>query len=54
MGGYVVRDGAPYLLTVLGWRGRQIAEAIAIVNPDKLRRFHDAWSASVGPGATRH
>jgi RNA polymerase sigma-70 factor (ECF subfamily) len=42
-GAYVVRDGEPYLLTVLNWRDRQVAEAIAIVNPDKLRHFHDSW-----------
>jgi RNA polymerase sigma-70 factor (ECF subfamily) len=42
-GAYVVRDGEPYLMTVLNWRDRQVAEAIAIVNPDKLRHFHDAW-----------
>ncbi len=40
---YVVRDGEPLLLTVLSWRGRQVAEAIAIVNPDKLRHFHREW-----------
>lgn len=44
-GAYVVRDGGPYLLTVLIWRDRQVAEAIAIVNPDKLRHFHDSWRA---------
>jgi RNA polymerase sigma-70 factor (ECF subfamily) len=44
-GAYVVRDGEPYLLTVLNWRDRKVAEAIAIVNPDKLRHFHDSWSA---------
>jgi RNA polymerase sigma-70 factor (ECF subfamily) len=40
-GAYVVRDGEPYLLTVLGWRDVKVAEALAIVNPDKLRHFHD-------------
>jgi RNA polymerase sigma-70 factor (ECF subfamily) len=40
-GAYVVRDGEPYLLTVLGWRDGKVAEALAIVNPDKLRHFHD-------------
>jgi RNA polymerase sigma-70 factor (ECF subfamily) len=45
-GAYVVRGGEPYLLTVLNWRDRQVAEAIAIVNPDKLRHFHDSWIAS--------
>jgi RNA polymerase sigma-70 factor (ECF subfamily) len=44
LGAYVVRDGEPYLLTVLNWRHRKVAEAIAIVNPDKLRRFHGSWS----------
>ena len=42
-GAFVVRDDAPYLLTVLAWRGDQVAEAIAIVNPDKLRSFHAHW-----------
>ncbi len=45
-GAYVVRDGEPYLLTVLNWRDRQVAEAIAIVNPDKLRHFHESWRAA--------
>ncbi len=44
-GAYVVRDGEPYLLTVLGWRDGKVAEAIAIVNPDKLRHFHASWTA---------
>jgi len=43
-GSYVVRDGRPLLLTVLSWRGTQVAEAIAIVNPDKLRHFHSEWT----------
>ncbi len=45
LGSYVVRNGAPFLLTVLGWRGRQVVEALAIVNPAKLRRFHQEWLA---------
>jgi RNA polymerase sigma-70 factor, ECF subfamily len=45
LGSYVVRDGAPFLLTVFGWRGCQVAEALAIVNPAKLRRFHVEWLA---------
>jgi RNA polymerase sigma-70 factor (ECF subfamily) len=45
-GAYVLRDGKPYLLTVLNWRERQVAEAIAIVNPDKLRHFHEWWTAT--------
>ena len=47
-GAYVVRDGEPYLLTVLNWRDRQVAEAMAIVNPHKLRHFHDSWLAADG------
>jgi RNA polymerase sigma-70 factor (ECF subfamily) len=49
-GAYVVRNGEPYLLTVLNWRGRQVAEAIAIVNPDKLRHFHESWRAGQSAG----
>jgi RNA polymerase sigma-70 factor (ECF subfamily) len=48
-GAYVVRDREPYLLTVLTWSDRQVAEAIAIVNPDKLRHFHESWIASEPP-----
>ncbi|HSP27149.1 MAG TPA: RNA polymerase sigma factor SigJ [Ilumatobacteraceae bacterium] len=47
-GAYVVRDGEPYLLTVLGWRDGKVAEALAIVNPDKLRHFHESQT---GDGA---
>ncbi len=42
-GTYVVRDGEPFVLTVLDWRGDRVAEALSIVNPDKLRHFHEAW-----------
>ena len=55
-GAYVVRDGEPYLLTVLNWRDRQVAEAIAIVNPDKLRHFHvrvEQRSAGTSPAVNR-
>lgn len=45
VGAYIVRDGDPLLLTVLGWRDGLLAEAIGIVNPDKLRHFHEHWSA---------
>lgn len=48
-GGYVVRDGEPNLLMVLGWRGDRVAEAIAIVNPDKLRAFHAHWCRTSEP-----
>ncbi|MGB0111614.1 MAG: RNA polymerase sigma factor SigJ [Ilumatobacteraceae bacterium] len=44
-GAFVVRDDAPYMLTVLEWRDRKVAEVIAIVNPDKLQRFFEEWQA---------
>jgi RNA polymerase sigma-70 factor, ECF subfamily len=43
---YVVREGSPYLLGLLGWRDERIAEVLVIVNPDKLQRFHQRWLAS--------
>lgn len=46
LGAYIVRGGRPLQLLVLGWRGRQVAEAMAIVNPDKLRHFHEAWCST--------
>jgi RNA polymerase sigma-70 factor, ECF subfamily len=52
-GAYVVRDEEPYLLTVLNWRDRRVAEAIAIVNPDKLRNFHESWRHRPIGGAPR-
>jgi RNA polymerase sigma-70 factor (ECF subfamily) len=47
-GAFVVRDGGPVHLTVLGWRDGKVAEAISIVNPDKLRHVHAAWIAASG------
>lgn len=44
LGAYVVRDDQPYLLTVLGWRDGRVAEALAIVNPDKLRHVHESFA----------
>ena len=46
---YLVRDGGPLLLTVLSWRDNQVAEAIAIVNPEKLGRFHQEWLEQQSP-----
>ena len=40
---YLLRDGQPLHLTVPTWRDGRVAELLAIVNPDKLRRFHAAW-----------
>jgi RNA polymerase sigma-70 factor, ECF subfamily len=45
LGLYVVRDGQPYLLGLLGWRDDEVAEVLVILNPDKLRRFHSTWVA---------
>lgn len=42
-GVYVVRHSEPFLLTMLGWRDGLLAEAISIVEPDKLARFHERW-----------
>jgi len=46
LGTYVVREGAPFMLSLLGWRDGRVAEVLVIVNPDKLRRFHQTWLAS--------
>ena len=43
---YVLHDGRPRTLFVFSWREGRIAEILAIVNPDKLRRFHERWSAA--------
>ncbi|MEP6297814.1 MAG: RNA polymerase sigma factor SigJ [Ilumatobacter sp.] len=40
---YVVRSEAPFLLTVVGWRDGRVGELLALVNPDKLARFHERW-----------
>ena len=42
---YLLRDGRPFTLFVFSWRQNRIAEILAIVNPDKLRRFHQRWQA---------
>ena len=44
-GWYFLRDGEPYNLTVFTWRDGRISELLSILNPDKLRRFHEAWLA---------
>lgn len=45
IGLYVLRADEPFLLTVVGWRDGRVAELLALVNPDKLSRFHDRWRA---------
>ena len=42
-GVYVTRSGAPLTLVVLDWREGRVVETLAIVNPDKLARFHGHW-----------
>jgi RNA polymerase sigma-70 factor, ECF subfamily len=46
LGLYAVREGQPFLLGLLGWRGESVAEVLVILNPDKLRRFHREWLAT--------
>jgi RNA polymerase sigma-70 factor (ECF subfamily) len=48
VGLYVVRDGGPFMLTVIGWRDGNVTELLAILNPAKLSRFHARWLGS-GP-----
>jgi RNA polymerase sigma-70 factor (ECF subfamily) len=42
-GYYLTRDGEPLMLIVFGWRDGRMAEALAILNPEKLARFHQHW-----------
>lgn len=46
VGLYVVRDGGPFMLTVIGWRDGNVTELLAILNPAKLSRFHARWLGS--------
>jgi RNA polymerase sigma-70 factor (ECF subfamily) len=43
VGLYIVRDGAPFMLTVIGWHDGRVTELLAILNPAKLDRFHSRW-----------
>jgi RNA polymerase sigma-70 factor (ECF subfamily) len=45
-GRYITRGGDPFMLIVLGWRGRRLAEALAILNPHKLAGYHAQWSTA--------
>lgn len=45
---YITRSGEPFMLMVLGWREGKLAEAIAVLSPHKLSRFHASWSQSRG------
>jgi len=42
-GFYITRRGEPFMLMVFGWRDGRLAEVLAILNPDKLARFHEHW-----------
>ena len=43
---YLLRDGRPFTLMVFTWREGRVAEILAIVNPEKMRRFHEAWTTA--------
>lgn len=43
---YIVRAGEPFILLTLGWRHGRLAEAISILEPGKLLRFHERWVRS--------
>ena len=43
IGLYVVRDGGPFMLTVIGWQSGSVTELLALLNPAKLARFHARW-----------
>jgi len=43
IGLYVVRDGGPFMLTVIGWQNGSVTELLALLNPAKLARFHARW-----------
>ncbi|MCO8126923.1 RNA polymerase sigma factor SigJ [Acidimicrobiia bacterium EGI L10123] len=44
-GWYVTVDGAPEMLLVPSFRDGRVSQVFAILNPDKLARFHAAWVA---------
>jgi RNA polymerase sigma-70 factor (ECF subfamily) len=43
VGLYIVRDGGPFMLTVIGWHDGSVTELLSILNPAKLDRFHSRW-----------
>jgi len=43
---YATVDGEPEILFVPSFRGDKIDSVLAVLNPDKLARFHAAWLAS--------
>ncbi len=45
-GHYVLVDGQPLLVIVMNWSNELVDGIFAVLNPDKLVRFHAEWSAS--------
>lgn len=45
LGWYVTVEGRPELVLVPSFRGGRVASVLAVLNPDKLARFHAAWLA---------
>ncbi len=43
---YATVDGEPEILFVPSFRGDKIDSVLAVLNPDKLARFHAAWLAT--------
>lgn len=43
---YATVDGEPEILFVPSFRGDKIDNVLAVLNPDKLARFHAAWLAT--------
>lgn len=44
-GWYITVDDRPELVLVPSFRDGQVASVLAVLNPDKLARFHAAWLA---------
>ena len=45
-GWYVLVGGEPFMVLVANWADGLIDGIFAVLNPDKLRRFHAAWSVT--------
>ncbi|HSP03721.1 MAG TPA: RNA polymerase sigma factor SigJ [Acidimicrobiales bacterium] len=45
LGWYVTVEGRPELVLVPSFRDGRVASVLAVLNPDKLARFHAAWLA---------
>ncbi len=49
LGHLVLMGGEPWMLVVMNWAGEQVDGIFAVVNPDKLARFHAEWLRQAGP-----